>query len=195
MNSIADENQPKHLATVSIVWDGSRYLVVDSYANPLNASGIADVIELCDLAIKEHPGSDYRTNKGLQSQIIDNNLENSSNAHFFHTTIQREEERARESQRAFQAKQKQKRPTVYLFEAVGLNRFKIGYSKDPETRLEQLRKQSSSPIEPVLILQRSDAQKLERQLQRRFAEKRVHGEWFELTSDDVAHIKSIGGAA
>ena len=80
--------------------------------------------------------------------------------------------------------------SIYLFRAG--NRYKIGISKDPQRRLYDL-SASPLPIEFVWSLQVGNASMLEGQLHKIFQEKRAHGEWFELSREDVAWIKKWAG--
>lgn len=69
---------------------------------------------------------------------------------------------------------------VYFIEAVGLNRVKIGIANDPRKRLATL--QVGSPVELRLlsVLKVDLAPEWERDFHKRFAQHRLHGEWFEL---------------
>lgn len=66
---------------------------------------------------------------------------------------------------------------VYFIYCAG--RIKIGYSDGLRTRLKQIA--ACSPFPPVALLVVSGTVKLERQLHARFAEDRLHGEWFALS--------------
>ena len=63
---------------------------------------------------------------------------------------------------------------------------KIGKSRDANKRLTRLR----LPFEHELIARFDVANRhiTERELHRRFADKRVNGEWFRLTDDDISGI-------
>lgn len=77
---------------------------------------------------------------------------------------------------------------VYL---VRIDRFhKIGSSSDPSKRVRQF---DNGPYEPHLVHVIESRQNLfaERLLQRRFADVRVRGEWFDLPAADVERICSI----
>lgn len=81
---------------------------------------------------------------------------------------------------------------VYLVQAEnGL--FKIGSSRNPMKRLGTLRTGSPIGIDLVhiIITWQYTHQSLERALQRRFAHRRAHGEWFALTEEDVVLIEAI----
>jgi hypothetical protein len=81
-------------------------------------------------------------------------------------------------------KKKAEAKTVYLITSEsGLS--KIGVSIDVWGRLKAL--QAMSPIELKLLGYKTvkRAGKLERELHARFKDKRRHGEWFDLTEDDI----------
>jgi hypothetical protein len=66
---------------------------------------------------------------------------------------------------------------------------KIGSSVDPDLRLAQM---LLLPVELVTVaeIKSADARWLEMILHRHFATKRVRGEWFRLTYDDIGVLKS-----
>lgn len=79
---------------------------------------------------------------------------------------------------------------VYLlYSLAGL--YKIGKSIHPERRIRRLEVTLPFTIWAEHIFSADDYSLAERQLHRRFADKRVDGEWFSLAADDVAWIKSI----
>jgi hypothetical protein len=67
---------------------------------------------------------------------------------------------------------------VYIIQAIGTARVKLGYSIEPEKRLREL--QTGSPYELALLSKWRARPATERRLHREFAEYRVKGEWFEL---------------
>jgi hypothetical protein len=82
------------------------------------------------------------------------------------------------------AEKEPKVKTVYLITSEsGLS--KIGVSGDVWERLKAL--QAMSPIELKLLGYKTvkRAVKLERELHARFKDRRRHGEWFDLTEDDI----------
>lgn len=78
---------------------------------------------------------------------------------------------------------------IYLFESQGL--YKIGRSHTPAIRRRRLQTGSPTPIRTVHTLKTVFHKWIEQQLHSRFADKRVRGEWFALTDEDVAYIKSL----
>lgn len=77
---------------------------------------------------------------------------------------------------------------IYLVEATGTQRQKIGYSKSVYRRLSQM--QTSCPFD-LIVLERVfslDCQKLESLLHKYFDAYRVRGEWFELPAEEIANF-------
>lgn len=69
-------------------------------------------------------------------------------------------------------------------------RYKIGRSADPEGRLGQLDPLGLG-MELLHTIESSSASWLERYLHARFESKQIAGEWFTLSEDDVAWIRSL----
>lgn len=81
---------------------------------------------------------------------------------------------------------------VYLMHDTSNDFYKIGISKDPQYRERTL--QSEKPtIEKICAKEfptRQIAEALESALHKSFATKRIRGEWFSLTPDDIANVKA-----
>lgn len=87
-------------------------------------------------------------------------------------------------------RRRRRQPMVYVLEADGVpGVFKIGWSLDPERRLEMLRVGSPAPLK--VRLRGPGEQMLERVLHLKYAAKRLHGEWFRLDEDDVREIEKL----
>ncbi|MGL4618706.1 MAG: GIY-YIG nuclease family protein [Chroococcidiopsis sp.] len=69
---------------------------------------------------------------------------------------------------------------IYLIEAVGTNRFKVGRSSNLDIRIEQLRNQSPYPLKIVKQFNSLDSITEEALLHKLLAPTRIHGEWFSL---------------
>lgn len=82
---------------------------------------------------------------------------------------------------------------VYLIEAIGAGRYKIGWTKQhPSKRLKSLKKGSPPfPLYLVSFIYVEDCEKTEVALHSLFEDKRRHNEWFELTQDDLTHFESL----
>jgi len=80
---------------------------------------------------------------------------------------------------------------VYLIEAVGVQRYKIGYSKEVYKRASNI--QTSTPFE-ISVLYRYfsvDAPQLEKLLHEYYDAYRIRGEWFELPLSEVSKFLNI----
>lgn len=79
---------------------------------------------------------------------------------------------------------------VYLLQSP-TGAYKIGVASNPTKRIERLEVKLPFEIEPVCVIQTDDMYGLEKALHRQFADKRVNGEWFRLSNDDVEIIKQM----
>lgn len=77
---------------------------------------------------------------------------------------------------------------VYVIKSNGL--FKIGYTSNFKKRLAALSLACPDEVSTVNIISGAGL-KEERALHKRFAQKRVSGEWFRLDDDDLALISRI----
>lgn len=82
---------------------------------------------------------------------------------------------------------------IYLVSAKGANRYKIGLTTNIERRFKRLEQQAPFPLVLIHFFATSDCLTSESALHQRFASSRVHGEWFELTDEDVKEICAIEG--
>jgi hypothetical protein len=80
---------------------------------------------------------------------------------------------------------------VYLINAIGTNRYKIGRTLDLKRRVSQLNYQSSYPLKIVLSFKSYYPAEDEKALHKKFASYRVHGEWFEFSFVDATEFYSI----
>ncbi len=83
---------------------------------------------------------------------------------------------------------------VYLLKSMS-GYYKIGRTKNPKNRLATFSVKLPFEVEFEHVIECRDMYRLEKSLHSHFAERRVNGEWFDLSADDVAYIKSIGGEA
>lgn len=73
---------------------------------------------------------------------------------------------------------------IYVIQAIGTTRYKIGRSIEPKERLRQLnQKQSPYPLKLIHTFWSMDAVSDEQYLHSALADFRVHGEWFEFEDD------------
>lgn len=80
----------------------------------------------------------------------------------------------------------------YVYVLEGNDTFKIGRAKDPTKRSETLATQLPYPVELLCSVWSEDCKALEAELHERYASKRLNGEWFDLSPDDVAYIQGLG---
>jgi DNA-binding transcriptional regulator YiaG len=76
---------------------------------------------------------------------------------------------------------------VYFFRHIGLTPVKIGYSESesPIIRFNQFRTYAPFGSEIIGFIQTCDAKELETTLHKKFASKRLLGEWFEITEKEA----------
>jgi hypothetical protein len=78
---------------------------------------------------------------------------------------------------------------VYFITTAEAERVKIGFTRNqPRTRLREL--QTGSPFELCIIATERGTEQDERELHARFADCRLHGEWFELTEELREYINA-----
>jgi|SRR5688572_16922262 len=81
----------------------------------------------------------------------------------------------------------------YLYVLESSNLYKIGYSFDPDTRLRRLQTGSATPLTVVHLIRTPHFRELEKKLHRRFAAKRIHGEWYALDNADIEYMARLDG--
>jgi hypothetical protein len=88
-----------------------------------------------------------------------------------------------------------KMPTayVYVIEAIGLGRFKIGRTIDFTDRFPAYRTECPVECRPVIaaVVPASEVDWIERALHGWFDAKRIKGEWFLLTETDLANLAGV----
>lgn len=72
--------------------------------------------------------------------------------------------------------------------------FKIGYASSPDDRLRTFSVKLPFEVEYEVLIKTDDMLGYEAQLHERFADKRINGEWFALTDDDLAELRAMDGA-
>src|ERR1035441_13590 len=82
------------------------------------------------------------------------------------------------------------KPTGYVYLVKSGKLYKIGYSENHWRRKSELHKQTSEGITEVHTISAiDDAPGIERYWHERFKEKRQHGEWFDLSAEDIRAFK------
>lgn len=78
---------------------------------------------------------------------------------------------------------------VYLIQSLENSYYKIGISKHPKKRVQELQTGNASELRLVLTYQSEYANKIEKTLQRRYSHLRREGEWFDMgISNEVSFI-------
>jgi len=70
---------------------------------------------------------------------------------------------------------------IYLIQSLEEGYYKIGVSKNPTKRLQQLQTGNSSPLKLIDTYQTEFADKIEKILQRKYLHFHKEGEWFNLS--------------
>ena len=82
---------------------------------------------------------------------------------------------------------------VYIIKAPPKEVYKIGYTRDVETRLKDLQVANANELEIVHMFETEKALLAEQLLHKLFENKRVRGEWYQLDSFDIAFLSRING--
>lgn len=88
-------------------------------------------------------------------------------------------------------KKKKHKGVVYLLKIKGKEQYKIGVSTKFKKRYDKLSTLMPFKLETVNLIKSDDIYSLEEGLHNKFEDKRINGEWFELSSEDIKYIKSI----
>lgn len=80
---------------------------------------------------------------------------------------------------------------VYCIHAMTTPHFKIGKARDAIQRTGEIAVSSSLEIEQIAHIRTTNRHKLEKWLHKKYADKRVKGEWFALAPDDIEYIKAL----
>lgn len=77
---------------------------------------------------------------------------------------------------------------VYIIQLGDTDIYKIGISIDPDKRLKQLQSKSPIPLNLLWTNFGHDYKSIEKFIHYWFKDKRVRGEWFKLSSEDILYI-------
>ena len=80
---------------------------------------------------------------------------------------------------------------LYVINASGTDRYKIGFTKDLKSRLRSFRTAMPTKVDLIFYVWTTDYVYLEKLLHNDFKEMRVRGEWFKFGNDDLHILKSI----
>jgi len=78
---------------------------------------------------------------------------------------------------------------IYLIKDIQSDVYKIGYSKNVNKRIKQLKTANSGTLRLIESFKTQHNRKVETALHNRYKNKHVNGEWFELSNEE---IKSFG---
>lgn len=104
--------------------------------------------------------------------------------------IKRRKDRDEKKARAALRKTKSRDGYVYLIKAE-TGHFKIGRTHSPNDRIATFGVKLPFDVEYLAVIPTPDMYQLEAILHNKYSDKRVKGEWFSLTPDDVIYIKSL----
>jgi hypothetical protein len=82
---------------------------------------------------------------------------------------------------------------VYLIQELNDGNFKIGRTRNPNNRLETFGVTLPAKVDYICLIPTENTHLLERKLHRQFARRRVAGEWFALSDEDVASVIALAG--
>jgi hypothetical protein len=82
---------------------------------------------------------------------------------------------------------------VYVVRAARF--YKIGFTTNLKKRLSSLGTSQPFKLTLVVAIMSETAELLEKQLHRKFAKKRVNGEWFRLNDQDLGYLKQVANEA
>jgi hypothetical protein len=78
---------------------------------------------------------------------------------------------------------------IYLIQSLENSYYKIGISKHPTKRIEELQTGNASELRLIDTYQSEYANKIEKTLQRRYLHFRKEGEWFDLGISQEVNFK------
>jgi len=83
---------------------------------------------------------------------------------------------------------------IYLIQSLENSYYKIGVSKHPQKRLQQLQTGNSSELKLIETYQSEYAHKIEKILQRRYSYLKKEGEWFDLSIiNEISFLSECSG--
>lgn len=79
---------------------------------------------------------------------------------------------------------------VYLIHA-STGMYKIGKAKNPQARFSSLQTGNPGQLDLICTISSDSTSILEHNIHQRFINKHVRGEWFNLSDEDVAYLKTM----
>lgn len=89
--------------------------------------------------------------------------------------------------------QKPRAGYVYLLQSP-TGAYKIGRTVDPQDRLKTFSVKLPFEVEYLCLIRAEDMYALEAELQGRFIDKHINGEWFALLPEDIEYIRGLANA-
>lgn len=83
---------------------------------------------------------------------------------------------------------------VYLIQSP-TGSYKIGRTRNPDNRMKTFSVKLPFEVDYICTIESADMYALERQLHKKYASKRINGEWFDLDPEDVAAIQGMAVSA
>jgi hypothetical protein len=80
---------------------------------------------------------------------------------------------------------------VYLLQSPQ-GAFKIGKTINPKSRYQTFKTSLPFKVDYICLIKTNRMSELEKELHQKFTDKRINGEWFSLSSNDVIYIMSLG---
>jgi len=93
-----------------------------------------------------------------------------------------------EEEKGFTPQEKAKEGIVYVLKSK--NVYKIGSTKDFNLRIKRYITENPFGVNIVLQGRVKNYREIEKKLQQKFGNKRVQGEWFKLSKEDIKYIKN-----
>lgn len=80
---------------------------------------------------------------------------------------------------------------IYIVNARGTSLYKIGYASNVGERMHSMRTDSPLELDVIAVIPAREPRKMESRLHRKYEKKRVRGEWFNLSNDDVVELSTV----
>jgi hypothetical protein len=82
---------------------------------------------------------------------------------------------------------------IYLIKSLNEGVYKIGVSKSPTKRLQEIQTGNPAPVEILHLYETKYAYKIETALHNRYSHYNTHGEWFELSiKEEISFMDTCG---
>jgi len=145
------------------------------------------------LTLEEHLEYVYNSRDGFNGLVSLEQFKDKFNDKFYRKANEFIEEKNKKhyEKEVVQNKIKKIKGLVYLLKIENRNEYKIGVTINLKKRLNQLGTKMPFKLETITKIRSKDIYKLEEKLHCRFENKRINGEWFNLSNEDVEYIRGI----